>query len=251
MQEFGLKTEDFVNGHSLHPAFLKDQLERSLTNLGVECLDVLYLHNPAEAQLSVLGKPQFLHRLAKAFEFCQAAIASNKARNFGIASWKCFRTPPSDLAFHLSLAEVAALADKVAGADNGLNYVQLPINIAMPEAWVCKWQAWESSEELFVNVAKKLKLNVVVSSPLLQGKAVDVKLSKTMLGVEPQGAKHLQFIRSIPSTAIKSVLVGMKKPEHVLMNTQVAYVEPLNADNFWSYLKPEGQPDSKVTLKLW
>lgn len=251
LKGFGMNSEDFVNGHSLHPAFLKDQLERSLANLGLECLDVLYLHNPAEAQLPTLGKPKFMQKLAKAFEFCQSAVVANKAKNYGIASWKCFRTPASDTAFHLSLAEVVELAEKVAGADNGLNYVQLPINLAMPEAWVCKWQAWESSEEIFLNVAKKLKLNVVVSSPLLQGKAVDANLSKTMMGVEPQGAKHLQFIRSIPSTAIKSVLVGMKKPEHVLMNTQVAFVEPLNGENFWSYLKPEGQQDSKVTIKLW
>lgn len=251
IKDLSLSSEDFVNGHSLHPAFLKDQLERSLGNLGLECVDVLYLQNPAEAQLPVLGKPKFMERLAKAFEFCQSAMVANKVKGFGIASWKCFRTPSSDISFHLSLEEVKALADKVAGVDNGFNYVQLPINLAMPEAWVCKWQALESSQEIFLNVAKKLKLNVMVSSPLLQGKTIDVNLSKTMMGVEPQGAKHLQFLRSIPSSAIKSVVVGMKKPEHVLMNTQVAYAEPLNSDNFWSYLKPEGLPDSKVAITLW
>ena len=251
IKDLSLSSEDFVNGHSLHPAFLKDQLERSLGNLGLECVDVLYLQNPAEAQLPVLGKAKFLERLAKAFEFCQSAMVTNKVKGFGIASWKCFRTPSSDTSFHLSLEEVKALADKVAGENNGFNYVQLPINLAMPEAWVCKWQALESSQEIFLNVAKKLKLNVMVSSPLLQGKTVDANLSKTMMGVEPQGAKHVQFLRSIPSSAIKSVVVGMKKPEHVLMNTQVAYVEPLNSDNFWSYLKPEGLPDSKVAITLW
>lgn len=50
--------------HCIHPAFLEDQLERSLTNIGVETLDLYYLHNPAESQLPTVGRDQFLDRLA-------------------------------------------------------------------------------------------------------------------------------------------------------------------------------------------
>ncbi len=43
--------EDIAAGcHCMTPRYLADQLERSRRNLGVECIDVFYLHNP-ETQL--------------------------------------------------------------------------------------------------------------------------------------------------------------------------------------------------------
>ena len=36
------------SGHCLHPKFLEKQLEDSLERLNLECLDVMYLHNPYE-----------------------------------------------------------------------------------------------------------------------------------------------------------------------------------------------------------
>jgi len=49
--ELGVPEEDIVKetGHSLHPKFLKDQLEKSLQRLNLETLDLYYLHNPYEA----------------------------------------------------------------------------------------------------------------------------------------------------------------------------------------------------------
>src|SRR5262249_41165649 len=41
------RPDDIVAGsHCMTPRFLDDQLSRSLRNLGVECVDVYYLHNP-------------------------------------------------------------------------------------------------------------------------------------------------------------------------------------------------------------
>ena len=46
-----LKPEDVVGGmHSMAPDFLADQIDRSRANLGVDTIDVFYLHNP-ETQL--------------------------------------------------------------------------------------------------------------------------------------------------------------------------------------------------------
>jgi len=62
-------TKDIVAGsHCMTPKFLKNQLGRSLKNLGVECVDVYYLHNP-ETQLSELPKEEFLNRVREAFTF--------------------------------------------------------------------------------------------------------------------------------------------------------------------------------------
>ena len=47
----------------MHPNFLEDQLESTLSNIGLEALDVYYLHNAAEMQLPLIGHPKFIERL--------------------------------------------------------------------------------------------------------------------------------------------------------------------------------------------
>ena len=45
-----------AGSHCMTPKFLKNQLGRSLKNLGVECIDVYYLHNPETQLAEVSGK---------------------------------------------------------------------------------------------------------------------------------------------------------------------------------------------------
>ena len=51
VNEHGVPEDSFVKetAHSLDPKFLEVQLDQSLERLNLECLDVLYLHNPYEA----------------------------------------------------------------------------------------------------------------------------------------------------------------------------------------------------------
>jgi len=59
MPGVALRPEDLAgNMHSMAPAFLADQLGRSRKNLGLETIDVLYLHNP-ETQLSFVDAGEF------------------------------------------------------------------------------------------------------------------------------------------------------------------------------------------------
>ncbi len=51
---------DVVSGHCMHPACLEASLERSLESLGLEAVDLFYVHNPAESQLRQLGKAAFM-----------------------------------------------------------------------------------------------------------------------------------------------------------------------------------------------
>lgn len=55
--------------HCMHPAFLEQQMEISLNNLGLETLDLMYLHNAVESQGAVLTPESFEKRITKAFEF--------------------------------------------------------------------------------------------------------------------------------------------------------------------------------------
>ncbi len=49
--------------------YLEDQLGRSLKNLGLECIDLLYLHNAVEGQIKDISRDQFLKNLELVFEF--------------------------------------------------------------------------------------------------------------------------------------------------------------------------------------
>ncbi|HZD39644.1 MAG TPA: aldo/keto reductase, partial [Terriglobales bacterium] len=53
---------DVVGGsHCMTPAYLQNQLESSLGNLGLDCIDIYYIHNP-EFQLGELGPQEFSER---------------------------------------------------------------------------------------------------------------------------------------------------------------------------------------------
>src|SRR5215203_5526189 len=60
--------EDFVGGsHCMTPDYLQNQLDQSLRNMGLECVDVYYIHNP-ESQLQYVSEQEFYDRLKLAFE---------------------------------------------------------------------------------------------------------------------------------------------------------------------------------------
>ena len=247
-----MKAEDVAGSvHCLHPAFLQDQLSRSLSNLNLCTLDLLYLHNPCEGQLSVIEHAVFVQRLAKAFEFCEAAIREGLIRHYGLATWLCFRSPPEEEGVHMSMVEVLDLAKKVGGEKHGLRFVQLPVNLMMPEAFVQKWQPSRSGEkELFLNVAVDNNIHVVTSSPLMQGKLVQLALPKKPPGLTDPGAQHVQLIRSLPSSAIVSTLLGLKSTAHVQTAISLCQLPPLTPDAFWSLLKPESNPQGRIAIHL-
>ncbi len=51
VKNLGIPEDQIVkeSGHCIHPKFLKDQIESSLTRLNCEAVDVYYLHNAYEA----------------------------------------------------------------------------------------------------------------------------------------------------------------------------------------------------------
>lgn len=254
LKKKGLIEDSDVVGkiHCMHPAYLDHQLKASLQNLKIKTLDILYLHNTAETQLPIVGEAEYFKRLGKAFEFCEKAVADKKIASYGMASWLCFRSPISETDIHISLEKVVNLAEAVGGiTTHNFKTIQLPINIIMPEAFVMKWQELKTKEEILLNVAKDYKIDVISSSPLMQGKIIDLRIPKSLAGIDLQACKHLQIVRSIPSSALKSTLVGMKDPRNVSQNLQLTKVESLTPDEFWNILKPEGKEDAPIVIDLW
>src|SRR5712664_2763609 len=79
-----------AGSHCMTPKFLKNQLGRRLKNLGVECIDVYYLHNP-ETQLAEVSKEEFLNRVREAFTFLESAVEAGEIQYYGLATWNGFR----------------------------------------------------------------------------------------------------------------------------------------------------------------
>jgi aryl-alcohol dehydrogenase-like predicted oxidoreductase len=209
---------DVVGGtHSLARAFLADQLERSRRNLGLETIDVYYLHNP-ETQLEFVEMPEFLRRIRAAFELLEETVAAGSIRYYGTATWHGYRDGP------LSLAELVDLAREVAGEHHHFRFVQLPFNLGMPEALAPRADGGAS----VLDVAAELGITVIASAALLQARLtrrLPAEVVDLLPGLDSDAQRAIQFTRSTPGIA--SALVGMRKPGHVAENLGVAGVPPL------------------------
>jgi hypothetical protein len=61
----------------MHAKFLRDQLNLSLNNLGLNSIDIIYLNNAVESRGTILPAEQFEERLTKVLEFLVKIIYSS------------------------------------------------------------------------------------------------------------------------------------------------------------------------------
>ena len=95
--------DDIVEWNCIAARYIDDQVERSLRNLGLECIDIYYLHNP-EAQLQKRSRQEFSEKIAEAFTVLEAKVAAGKIARYGMATWNGYRQPQTARDY-LSLAE--------------------------------------------------------------------------------------------------------------------------------------------------
>jgi aryl-alcohol dehydrogenase-like predicted oxidoreductase len=226
-----LREGDVAAGcHSMAPKFIADQLERSRRNLGVETIDVYYLHNP-ETQLGEVPREMFNSRVRAAFEFLESAVAAAKIHFYGLATWNAFRQTENAQDF-LSLETMESIARDVAGGSHHFRFVQLPCNLGMTEALTRSNQKIAETRVPMVEAAAKLGITLVASAAMLQG-----QLSRGLpsfvsnaLGMKSDAERAIQFVRSTPG--ITTALVGMSRVEHVRTNLEIVGVEPASKDQF-------------------
>jgi aryl-alcohol dehydrogenase-like predicted oxidoreductase len=222
-----LRPEDVVaGGHAMTPRFLEDQLGRSLRNLALRGVDVYYVHNP-ETQLGHVERPEFLRRIRAAFELLERQVAAGRVGRYGVATWNGLRRPP-DAVDHLSLAELVREAVAVAGEGHHFRVVQLPYNLAMPEAYAAATQLLDGRRMTLVEAAARLGVAVIASASILQGqlsRRLPQALADALPGLDTPAQRALQFVRSTPG--ITAALVGMARREHVGENLAVARVPPV------------------------
>ncbi|HXX44960.1 MAG TPA: aldo/keto reductase [Candidatus Acidoferrales bacterium] len=233
------RPEDVAAGcHCMTPRYLADQLERSLANLGVECIDVFYLHNP-ETQLDEIPPAEFRERVADAFQFLESAVAAGKIAAYGLATWNAFRED-SNKKGYLSLAAMEEIAREAGGTNHHFRFVQLPLNLAMPEALLRPNQIVTGKTMAMVQAARALGITLVTSAALLQG-----QLTKDLppyigaaLGFKSNSLQALQFARSAPG--VTTALVGMSRVEHVRANLEIVGVESAPRDQFLKLFERKG-----------
>ena len=216
----GIPPEEVVRGsHCLNSRYLERVLARSRDNLGLQTLDLYYLHNP-ETQLGEASKPIFYDRIRRAFAVLEAARERGELASYGVATWAGFRLAPGDPAA-LNLQRLLEAARAVGGEDHGLKVIQLPFSLALPEAMTLPSQ--RVGEELLpaIPAARALGLQVITSGPLAQGKLMEreVPPGARLLGGERTRAQHLLHLAR---SAGDCALVGTANPRHAEENLLLA-----------------------------
>lgn len=221
--------DELVNGsHCMAPRFLLDQIDRSRRNLGLDTIDIYYLHNP-ESGMEDIDPGLFRARVRNAFAAFEQAVSDGKIGCYGVATWHGLRKAPGH-APHQSLAEFAGLAREVAGDAHHLKVVQLPYNLALIEAFAADTQEMGDRLVPLLQCAADLGIHVFCSAPLLQGQLAEglPEHLRAALGLRTDPQRAVQFVRSTPG--VGTTLVGMKRAAHVDEAIEVMRAPPLAAE---------------------
>ena len=219
-----------AGSHCMTVKFLNNQLGRSLKNLGVECIDVYYLHNP-ETQLAEVPKEEFLNRVREAFTFLESAVEAGEIQYYGMATWNGFRQD-ARTRDALQLGEIVQMAQEIAGGRHHFRFVQLPFNLGMTEALTLGNQSVRGRERTVMEAASELDVTLVASASLLQGQVAKhlPGFVAEALGLQNDAERALQFVRSSPG--ISTALVGMSRVEHLKANARLVGLAPATLDQF-------------------
>ena len=209
------------------------QLARSQKNLGLDCIDLMYLHNAVEGQPQ-MSRDEFIIHLRNVFEFFEKQRNEQNIRFYGLATWECFRVSKESSNF-LSLTQVIDLAKQVGGSTHGFRFIQLPYNLQFDQAYMQKNQPVDSNEMSILELAKESDIGVFTSVPLMQGKLLEWIKNKPEFTHQSPAVNALQFIRSTPG--VLAPLVGQKSDLHVKENLQVLEIPPFSEEEFNTLLK--------------
>ena len=225
---------DVTSGyHCMTLPYLSDQLDRSLKNLDLECVDLMYLHNAVEGQIKDISKEKLLENLKSVFELYEQKRDEGKLKFYGMATWECFRVSKDNPQF-LSLEDIVSIAKKIGGEYHGFRFIQLPFNLYYDQALLAKNQPFESANISVLEAATRMGIGVFSSVPLMQGRLLSPGVMPDFSELKPV-LRALQFIRSSPG--ILAPLIGQKTPEHVSENMEIMKIPSMSETEFLSLVK--------------
>jgi len=213
-----IETKDIVaDSQCMTPPFLENQIDSSLTNLNLKCIDLYYLHNP-EVILAEVGEEEFYERLRKCFDLFERKVNDQKIARYGIASWNGFRQKKGAL----NLSKVLKCAQDVAGENHHLKAIQMPYNLVMLEA----------IKQKVIEQAAEKGIAVMISAPLMQSQVGQINrriFEQLPLSRSPL-TQSLEFVLSTPNVC--STFCGMKTVAHLEENLAVMH-EPAWSIDQW------------------
>ena len=230
-----IDSKDISSGYNvLNPNYIRKCIDKSLTNMQLDTIDLVYIHNAYESWFQDISRSEFNEKIRRVFQVYEEYRSQNKIRYYGMATWTCFRLPRNEEGY-LSLEDMVRIAEDVAGKDHGFRFIQLPYNLAYREAYSLRNQTVNSDKDFTIlEACNKLNIGVFTSVPLLQAKLFDVKIPD-YLGIDNQLLKIVQITRSTPN--VIAPLLGQKKLNHVKENIELAKVAPLNNSEFNEAIK--------------
>ena len=227
--------DDLARGsHCIAPDYLDDQVDRSLSNLDTETIDLYYVHNP-ETQLAERPRDEVYDRLEAAFRRLEERVNAGDLKAYGVATWDAFRVPP-DHESYLSLPAVVSRARSAAedagNETTGFAAVQLPFNVVMADAFTVAAHDSPNGRQSALRFANEAGLNVFTSASIAQGQlARDIPDDvAAKLSGDTTAQRAINFARSAPGVTCS--LVGASSVEHVEENVAAGTFDPLGADAF-------------------
>ena len=225
------KDEIVIDQHCMSPEFLRWSVEKSLENLKIDTLDILYLHNP-ETQLGYVDRKVVMDRIKEAFKLFESLVKEGKIRAYGLASWNAFLYE-EDHTEYLSLSQIVGLAREVGGESHHFKYIQTPFNLGKPHAYNYSNQKGPDGKYYtLMQAAYGYGIGLFASSSLLQMNLFKGKFNENIreaLNTQEVTdiATALQFARS---GNVLSALFGSIEPQHIKENLMLAYLNESKAE---------------------
>lgn len=162
----GLAVDDLVDlgehlKHSIHPDFLKNQIDNSLKRLQKNTIDVLLLHNP-EYYFKIDGatKDEYYRRIEKAFIYLEEEVEKGRIKSYGISS-NNFILPITHPEV-TDLSRVLSIAKNIS-AKNHFTTIQFPFNLIEIGALE---KLGEYGDQSLLEIAKENNIITMANRPL-------------------------------------------------------------------------------------
>lgn len=192
---------------TLNPAFFEEALTISLQNMGMETVDVHYIHIPEISRIK-LGEAEFYRQLKELFAWYEEKVKEKKIRYYGFAL-EIMVFDDDDEAI-ISLEKACRIAEEVAGEGHHFRFIQLPYSKFMQNARLKEKQVVSEEECSIIEAAKRLGLQVMGSMPFAMGKHFDKWSADQMLTF------------CLEEKQIRATICGSKNIDHIKAHIETA-----------------------------
>lgn len=199
----GVSLDDFTEFdglyQTLNPQFYEIALRKSLDNLGLETLDVHYIHIP---EISRLGMPEedFYDKMEKLFTWYEHKVDEGKIRYYGIAL-EFMVEEPLEEKWHFEIEKLKAIADKAGKGESHFHYVLFEYNLLCSNARTEKTQKVNNRQMSLIDACHELGFETVGSMPFAMGDGFEKYTINELLNFALEGVDH--------------VIVGSKNISHI------------------------------------